>query len=393
MPEILRHRLGLLRSAAAHNQHAKALMRATGEHYNIFKILGIGHYEVKTHSPMLGDLLNPKGSHGQGDAFLRLFVERMSIAGFDAASARLELEHRIGLETEKSGGRIDIVIFDGAGNTIFIENKIFAGDQDKQLRRYRERNAQATLFYLTLDGGKPRGCSDEDLIEIRATCISYAADIRDWLVACQKEAAALPHVRESISQYLYLVRELTGQSTTQSMNEELIKQITADEDSIAAYFGLISEVENVKAKLVTLLDAQLDEAAKDANLRRQGPIEDLHIKYSGIYFTTDFLEKHNLLIGFSFDRAGYQDLDFGFRRREEDKPCECGEKLLAAFQEGFPSFVAQSNEYWPAWTDYEPPFGYWGDEAFQAIASGHMASNMKDKLIIMSKIAKQILPA
>ena len=107
--------------------------------FNIFKILGIGRREVSTHSPMLGNLLNPKGSHGQGDAFLRLFVSMLGIADFDTASARLELEYYIGRVTEKSGGRIDIVILDKDGNAIFIENKIGAGDQKKQLQRYRQR--------------------------------------------------------------------------------------------------------------------------------------------------------------------------------------------------------------------------------------------------------------
>src|SRR5580692_3482102 len=100
----------LLRFAGAHRRHTEALARATGEQFNIFKILGIGHYEVATHSPMLGNLLNPKGSHGQGDVFLRLFVNSMGIANFDSASAHLELEYHIGTVTDKSGGRIDIVI-------------------------------------------------------------------------------------------------------------------------------------------------------------------------------------------------------------------------------------------------------------------------------------------
>ncbi len=392
MSEPIDHSLGLLRVAATHSQHARTLLRATGEHYNIFKILGIRHYEVKTHSPILGDLLNPGGSHGQGDAFLRLFLAQMEINDFDASSATLKLEYHIGTVKEKSGGRIDIIISDRRGQAIFIENKIYAGDQKNQLQRYRERNAKAHLFYLTLHGDMPKGFDEEKLKSIRATCISYATDIRDWLVACQKAASSLPHVRETISQYLYLVKELTGQSNTQSMNEELIKQITADEKSVSAYFALLSEADSVKAELVAMLDAQLDKVAKDAKLRRHGRIEDLHLKYSEIFFTTDSLEKHNLLIGFTFERAAYQDLDFGFRKCIEGKPCEGGKKLLALFHEGFPSFEPQTNEYWPAWSDYEAPFGYWGDEAFKAIASGELASNMKDKLGIMSKIAGKVFP-
>jgi hypothetical protein len=382
--------LELIRFADVHRRHTEALTRVTGEQFNIFRILGIGHYEVCTHSPMLGNLLNPKGSHGQGDVFLRLFVKFVGITNFATDSTSLSLEYPIGKVTEKSGGRIDIVMSDGDGNAIFIENKIYAGDQENQLRRYRQRDPEAYLFYLTLHGTLPNGYTEQALKEINATCISYEMHIRDWLTACKKEASSLPHVRESISQYLHLIMELTGQSTTNTMNQELIGKIIADDDSLAAYFALTSELENVKAALVARLDIQLDGAAKIANLRRDGRIENLHLKYSGIYFTTDGLAKHNLRIGFTFDRGGFQDLDFGFVKIDQDKPCDIGERLLTIFQEQFHAFSPTTpTMWWPAWADFEAPYGYWGNEAFQAIESGELAANMERKLIIMSDIAKQ----
>ena len=57
--------LELLNFTEVHQRHAEVLARATGEHFNIFKILRIDHYEVRTHSPVFGGLLDPKGSHGQ----------------------------------------------------------------------------------------------------------------------------------------------------------------------------------------------------------------------------------------------------------------------------------------------------------------------------------------
>jgi hypothetical protein len=57
--------LGLLRFAATHRRHVETLAQATGEHFNIFRILHVGHLEVKSHSPILGELLNPKGHHAQ----------------------------------------------------------------------------------------------------------------------------------------------------------------------------------------------------------------------------------------------------------------------------------------------------------------------------------------
>ena len=48
----------------------------TGENFNVFNILGLSTKEVRTHSAFIAELLNPKGSHGQGDTFLKLFVEQ-----------------------------------------------------------------------------------------------------------------------------------------------------------------------------------------------------------------------------------------------------------------------------------------------------------------------------
>ena len=40
-----------------------------GESFNIFKVCGVNHYEV-THSAIITEFLNPKGTHGQGIAFI-----------------------------------------------------------------------------------------------------------------------------------------------------------------------------------------------------------------------------------------------------------------------------------------------------------------------------------
>lgn len=49
-----------------------------GEQFNIFHICGIEHYET-SHSTILAGILNPNGNHGQGDTFLKAFLESVSI--------------------------------------------------------------------------------------------------------------------------------------------------------------------------------------------------------------------------------------------------------------------------------------------------------------------------
>ena len=56
------------------------LAAATGENFNLFAILGRETDEVRTHSAILAELLDPSGSHGQGAVFLRQFVDRVQKA-------------------------------------------------------------------------------------------------------------------------------------------------------------------------------------------------------------------------------------------------------------------------------------------------------------------------
>jgi len=49
----------------------------TGEKFNMFTITKIERKEVNTHSAMIAELLNPCGLHGQGDIFLKKFIESL----------------------------------------------------------------------------------------------------------------------------------------------------------------------------------------------------------------------------------------------------------------------------------------------------------------------------
>lgn len=86
-----------------------------------------------THSRLLGDLLNPAGSHGQGDVFLRIFLAMLDppIEGYKGDDGRWKITVEV--------GRVDILIWrDWPEKTaIIIENKSNnAGDQQNQIYRY-----------------------------------------------------------------------------------------------------------------------------------------------------------------------------------------------------------------------------------------------------------------
>jgi len=61
--------------------------------FNVFRLLKFERYEIKLHTRLLRELLNPAGSHGQGNRFLRSFMELIvQKLGSDKAKAFARLD-------------------------------------------------------------------------------------------------------------------------------------------------------------------------------------------------------------------------------------------------------------------------------------------------------------
>lgn len=213
----------------------EAIDQATGNNYNIFQVLGIQSREVKLHSKLLADLLNPDGWHGMGPAFLQLFLEENNLekeketfyTADDLKQVKCLVEKYCGPKDDEkiTGGFIDILIEGGKLKLpIVIENKIYAGDQDNQLLRYYNTlNKNCELFYLTLYGHEPSGRSTGDgkLSKDSYKCISYSSHILSWLKNCHQITIDKPLVRETIKQYINLIKTLTGQSPNDKKQMEI----------------------------------------------------------------------------------------------------------------------------------------------------------------------------
>jgi len=213
----------LLNSVRLILQHQAQIEKLKGEEFNIFSVLKMQYKENATHSALISELLNPVGSHLKGNVFLNLFLQVIESDDYiGTESAEVKTEYAIGERNDelKTGGRIDIFIKDDAGNCLSIENKINAGDQFAQIERYCNYNtAQNKVFYLTLEGKAPnedsRGskkCGEDFYL------ISYKEQISRWLELSLKEASDSPMLRESIKQYLNLIKKMT--STPDNIHEK-----------------------------------------------------------------------------------------------------------------------------------------------------------------------------
>lgn len=234
--------------------HQAEIKRLKGENFNLFSILGMETAENKTHSAFLGELLNPKGSHFHGGLFLQSFLDSIGYKGpLSVDTASLVLEKYIGVrnDQEKTGGRIDIYIWDKAGNTISIENKIYAVDQNAQIQRYANHNRDRnTVYYLTLEGGEASKESKGELTDGNGYhCKSYRHHIIEWLGKCMQYAVDQPILRESIKQYIILIKGLTFQSTENKMENEIRDLIEQDYGSATLIAQNIWAVEEKKIRL------------------------------------------------------------------------------------------------------------------------------------------------
>ena len=226
--------LALVRVVAEKHE---ALAAASGQSFNLFAILGRETDEVRTHSAILAELLDPTGSHGQGPVFAHLFAKRFDIptAGIESAGVWTELA----IDKES---RLDIAMTFG-NMCVVVENKIRAGDQHRQLERYHAYASKwdsHEVIYLTLHGGDPSedslGCLQQDQVR----CVSYETDVLAWLDDCIKEVARVPQIREILAHYQALLRKLTGKSTGELVMD--LQELLAHKQGDVYNFALVPKI-------------------------------------------------------------------------------------------------------------------------------------------------------
>ncbi len=367
--------------------------KLTGENFNIFQILRVGNSEVRTHSAFLGELLNCKGTHGQNNLFLKLFVEHFKIENFDYTTSEISLEHYAGAKTIDEGGRIDIFICDKDKNCIIIENKIYAGDQENQMLRYYNYGGKfksAKLFYLTLWEQTPAEWSIGELSITDYQCISYAEGIRDWLYSCQKEATNFPILRESISQYINLIKSLTNQTSYHNMNNEIVKGIFSSPEKLDAYLTLVGNKEVEYEIYDTILQnfkVQLEEVAKELNLKFTFWLNRNDV-WTGFTFDNDTMNKYNVHIGFQFGKKYTQDFFFGFAYTDMNKKALIAtpDKIDLLFKSEFGQLPP--TEWWPChvWHEHKN----WGIDTYKMVQSGEMTKIIKMQVEKMLEIIASI---
>jgi len=242
----------------------------TGEKFNIFTITKIERVEVNTHSAMIAELLNPSGSHGQGDVFLRKFIDCIKESVIERGTKAVLPDRKVMgqalVRKEKTfnGGddRIDIFL-EFPKSLLIIENKVDALDGKDQLTRYdivgTKSSKDYCLLYLTKFGGEASAKSCEVNNRDIYVPISYAVHIIKWLESCIKEVPRMPALREAIFQYLTVVKKIVGESMDKKERKELTNLLLG-KDKYKAGKKIVSAMKTIKGPALYNFFDGLDEA-------------------------------------------------------------------------------------------------------------------------------------
>jgi hypothetical protein len=384
----------LLREVETITKSYKLVSKATGEKFNIFSILNIETDETNTHSRFIAELLSQNGSHGQGKVFMEKFLENLSIENFDIEKGYdTYIEYyagKISKDAEK-GGRIDILIRSKQGEVILIENKIYAKEQQKQLYRYSNSfpNAKKILF-LTLYG---KGSEDSYSKKIEYERISYSNHIVNWLEDCKKEAVNSPILRETINQYINLVKKLTGQNLNTQMSKDIVSRVLQDRESVDAYIRLTRARNDIyktviKDTAIPLFKKIAIEYNFKLNIDEKALINGAG-RYNSLWYENDELEKLNLVISFAFNTPGRNAKDFIFGLAYLDMKNKQAINKYDEIRIQFDTAFGDSKEsnHYLRWKDYK---GYKDWDNFYVIKAIHFKDFEKDIKIKIDKILEVI---
>lgn len=330
-----------------------------GNLFNIFEILHLEHYETKTHSLILAELLNPQGRHGCKDRFLKVFLEKvLEDENFlNTTNAIVKIEKGIGqLDTDyEQGGRIDILIHDKEKNAIVIENKIYADDQPKQLYRYC-RYAQKTysnyrVLYLTLDGKDPseNSVNGKDItIEANFMCISYQNHIKRWLEECIKVVAEKSNVKNSLNQYLHIIKKLTNQD----METEELETLLSSPENITNVLLIKNTADKaINAYLKEILEPQLQTIAKALNLECEIHGSDWCNQWKEFTFKRNTWETFS--INFQFFSSFLKKCNYGFKFLEEQDRKKINEDIKSKAEKLHSKFGGTTSSWWACYKSFE----------------------------------------
>lgn len=179
--------------------------------FNPFVDTDLAKSEVR-HLYFITNLINPNGSHMQGDEFLKLFIEELITFENMKENKYLQnfcMSKNIKVQTEYNigNGRIDMWL-ENDECIIAIEGKTETEDHDGQLMKYdkflQKKNKPYFLFYLTKYGSEPKFDYPDSLhlIGFDDTILPFVSNILEIDTLSEKINFIVTEYKEALDIYL-----------------------------------------------------------------------------------------------------------------------------------------------------------------------------------------------
>lgn len=201
---------------------------------------------------IIAGLLNPSGAHGQGDVFLRAFLERIGelqdLPRRPLSDVRISVEQLTrALDTDQR--RIDLLITLPSGRLIALESKARgAKEQPNQLESYLNHLKKVSpnnflLVYLPFDRIAE---SHEDTATVKRR--RYREFVADWLRDCKSKCQA-PNVARFIQEFSDVVTDSEGEINMEPATEQLTALVMESQDHLRSYV-VMTQADDAVARAV-----------------------------------------------------------------------------------------------------------------------------------------------
>ncbi len=337
-------------------------------------------------SRILAWLLNPRGSHEQGAAFLEEFTRWLELDDEwrrDLDDARVILEAPTIAITRV--GYLDVLVR-LKGRMLAIENKPTAIDQPEQVRRYladlssRRLDAHC-LVYLSGTGSAPSDQSvgtDEFGAAVAAGTLrvrGYAA-IAHWMDACVSRCVA-PTVTAMLAGIKsYVLKEFSGVTDLREV-EEIGNAVLSSRERLEAGLALLEAEASIKDRLLATLVSDVEEFVRGRRGWRVRRSDIGSSNNSGL--VVGLTPGATVGFGFQFDKSGHRMLFYGVNSMN-DRPLPRGAKKVMQELIG----VKTGTAAWPVWKQVGPNDKFFpmakatGREFWLGLSDGSVAHMLVD---------------
>ncbi|MES3081181.1 PD-(D/E)XK nuclease family protein [Sphingomonas faeni] len=307
-------------------------------------------------SRILAWLLNPRGSHEQGAAFLEEFTRWLELDDEwrrDLDNARVILEAPTIAITRV--GYLDVLVR-LKGRMLAIENKPTATDQPEQVRRYladlssRRLDAHC-LVYLSGTGSAP---SDESIgadefgaaVAVGTLRVRGYAAIADWMDVCAPRCVA-PTVSAMLAGIKsYVLKEFSG-VTDQGEVEEIGNALLSSRERLEAGLALLEAETSIKERLLATFVLKVEELVRGRRGWRVRRSDIGSSNNSGLVI--GLTPDATVGFGIQFDKSGHRFLFYGVNS-VDGRALPRGAKRVIQELVG----VKTGTAAWPVWKQVGP---------------------------------------